>query len=246
VYKTTADNYEDTYMAFWTRTRTSDITEKMRITSEGYVGIGTSSPTGICQIAGTRTNSQGQLLIKGVLDNAYLQIYADTPATYECGLQFVGTSGTVSTPNWGIKMTAASTALKFVYIPSSIEPMTILASGNVGIGTTIPTSLLDVNGTFKCVSLGASSTTGTGTGSNWYFRIGNLLICAGLGVTVSAAIITFPVAFTSAATYSITATLNATDYGNAVIVYTWQVNGTTAYVYTSQGYRAFSYIAIGY
>jgi len=45
-------NYDDGYMAFWTRTSGQSLAERLRITSAGKVGIGTNTPSQLVQIGG--------------------------------------------------------------------------------------------------------------------------------------------------------------------------------------------------
>jgi hypothetical protein len=102
--------------------------ERMRITSGGNVGIGTSSPTDRLQVNaqdGVRLGSSGNV--------SYVRI----------GSAFTG-EGTAQ-----ISYDRASGAIAFSQGSTGSAPnerMRIDASGNVGIGTTAPSAPLDVNG----------------------------------------------------------------------------------------------------
>ena len=117
------------YLAFGTRAVGTQVTERMRITSTGNVGIGTVSPTVKLQVAG------GKIL----LDNTQgIQIKDAT-----------GTARTVLQVDGGDNLYLDSTAAGGdIYLRASgNDKLTIKAtSGNVGIGTSTPTSKLAVNG----------------------------------------------------------------------------------------------------
>ena len=114
--------------------------EKMRITSTGNVGIGTTSPSGELHIKSSSSNA-----------NLYIQ-----RSTYDA---------------W--RLSAGSTYLAFMQDTS--EKMRITADGNVGIGTTSPTTTLDVLGKIKIdvdgTYGGGYGTIGFGGTTNGYNRI---------------------------------------------------------------------------
>ncbi len=109
--------------------------EKMRITSGGNVGIGTTSP-------------QTQLHVS---DPAGGDVYSRfTTTSYTTGFD-VGIASSGITQNWNRNNTPWRVAT------NNIERMRIESSGNVGIGTTSPASTLDVNGTISATTFGTSS-----------------------------------------------------------------------------------------
>jgi hypothetical protein len=118
-------------------------TERLRITSAGLVGIGTSSPAtqlqviasssgDICQF-GTSAAS-GQAVKIGVDTSAGTMYFKSNSSNYRYSFQ--NTAGT--------------------------ENLVILNSGNVGIGTASPSSTLHVTGTAKFT--GSATVTGSATG----------------------------------------------------------------------------------
>ena len=96
---------------------TTNGTIKMLINGTGYVGVGTTSPTATLDIAGSASLS-GTLAFRGTTDP---KIYA------------------LNGENLGFMTSAANES-------TAVERLTILNSGNVGIGTTSPQDTLDVYG----------------------------------------------------------------------------------------------------
>jgi hypothetical protein len=101
--------------------------ERMRITSGGNVGIGTTSPTEKLHIVGSNA----------------LQIIQSTTGGQNSTLKFITTART-----WGIgaNMGLSNSNLEIYDYTASANRLTIDSSGNVGIGTTSPGVKLDVNG----------------------------------------------------------------------------------------------------
>jgi hypothetical protein len=115
---------------------TGTITERLRITSTGNVGIGTTSPDARVKIVGDDTASGITLRLDGGgVQTQRGIVFAVGGADYGFINIPVGGGGAMS---FGTGSAGAA-----------IERMRIDASGSVGIGTTSPTEKLDVNGNIK-------------------------------------------------------------------------------------------------
>lgn len=105
--------------------------EKMRITSAGNVGIGTTTPTG----------TYGKLSVAGGIS-----ILNDNNAKLEIGRYSSGAA------NSYIKLGANSNSLRLTNNNDSADLVTFENGGNVGIGTTTPLAILEVRGANRAVS----------------------------------------------------------------------------------------------
>jgi hypothetical protein len=100
----------------------------MRVTADGNVGIGTSSPSVRLSLGN---------------DNANTKL-----AIWDGGTSGVMGFG-VSPSQFRIHLPSPSNRFSFLDAPSGNEVMTILGSGNVGIGTSNPSERLHVNGNIR-------------------------------------------------------------------------------------------------
>ena len=114
--------------------------------ASGNVGIGTGNPTQKLEVKSTST---------------HLGLEINSPSAYSGSLRFsdsgsakwlISSRNTYDTPNYRLGF----------YVNGVDEKMTLLNSGNVGIGVTNPTAKLEVNGDSKF-----SSATSTSTFSGW-------------------------------------------------------------------------------
>jgi len=147
------------HIIFSTANGSEDTTERVRITSSGSVGIGTTTPAQALHIT-TATTYQGILINGNQAPSVGFNISTNTTPRFKIGI-----SGT-NADAFSISSGSAGTDLIF-----------ITGSGEVGIGTTTPSAKLDVNG--NTVITGSLTVI---TGSNIEFqvlntgvRIGNLI-----------------------------------------------------------------------
>jgi hypothetical protein len=144
----------DTALVFGTRDNAGggiDANERMRITSAGDVGIGTSSPAGNLQISGSGDRS---LMVTGGTAGTVTVQLGDSAAAGQGGMSY-------------------DNAVDALFLKSAgSERMRIDSDGYVGIGTATPTSLLQTAGTssksaFKTPNIAEvntiSATAATGT-----------------------------------------------------------------------------------
>jgi len=155
-----------TALALW-----ANNSEKARIDTSGNVGIGvipsaTSLPTIQSTYGALTGNSQLNLV-----SNAY----------YNSGWKYVGTGlATQYLANAGVHSWSTAVSGTAGGTVSFSESMRIDSSGNVGIGTSSPSTILTVNGTVTATSVAATS----GTFSNGVQ--GTTIAAAGFGVRVVA------------------------------------------------------------
>ena len=108
--------------------------------SGGNVGIGTTAPT--LESGGVGLN---------IVNSSYTQLRVESSSS-SAGIEFKPSSGT------RYEVQANTSSQWFVYDrTNSTYRLLINSSGNVGIGTTSPGYLLDVNGSIGCVSLTETS-----------------------------------------------------------------------------------------
>ena len=134
-----------TDIRFFTHTATTHTTggsERMRIISNGNVGIGTGNPERKLHVfagesGGATSNAQSTLVLENST-NTYLQFL--TPATSESGILF----GDTDNDRGALTYSHSADAMSFRVAAST--RMTILSDGDVGIGTTAPLVKLQIEG----------------------------------------------------------------------------------------------------
>jgi hypothetical protein len=109
------------------------------VQGNGNVGVGTLAPEGLLEVQGAEGTDSNIILDADDGDDA-----ADT---------------------WFLRSTAADNKLRF--LNDTNERVTIESGGNVGIGTTVPTSALQVNNTFSYSSMYDNGNSGAAITINW-------------------------------------------------------------------------------
>jgi hypothetical protein len=137
-------------------------TERMRITSAGLVGIGTSSPVATNHIRGSGTS--GQVTASWMLENT---------SSGSVGMDVTGAAGSSI---WRFLYANGPLTGTNAFTPALTIGVEGAAAGNVGIGTTSPNSVLQVN---SGTNLGGILVGFNAGSSNFYdadlqvFRTGN-------------------------------------------------------------------------
>jgi hypothetical protein len=138
-------------MVFGVPSNTSDGAEIMRITGDGYLGIGTSSPTAKLDVDGNvivRTDNLARLGGQLTISNGYGNQNGAVRLNLNNGGAVSWIKGIVTGAN-----TDTGSAIVFG-VPSvtsdGMEVMRITGNGYLGIGTTTPDSRLAVNGMIHC------------------------------------------------------------------------------------------------
>jgi hypothetical protein len=120
-------------------------TEKMRIASDGNVGIGTTSPSVKLHIKGVANGTDGKLYITEDASNGSFFKYD--------GATNRGSLGGLSTGGEGIVADWSRDGSEVRFLTGNSERMRITSAGNVGIGTTNPQGKLEVSGTNPIIVL---------------------------------------------------------------------------------------------
>ncbi|MEK7564946.1 MAG: tail fiber domain-containing protein [Patescibacteria group bacterium] len=200
LYSDNAQNlilYQGAFLAFGTETGVTGagFSEKMRLQTDGNVGIGTTGPVAALQVLGA-ANKETQI-------GSTAGIYSTS--TYFTDLSTLGSVINLARPSDGLFVhsifsydTAAGAAnnmgivarsnIHFVTGATAGPMMTLSSGGNVGIGTTSPGEKLEVSGgagnglilskttaTDGAVGSAGIRLLGGGTNANWYMLTNNSL-----------------------------------------------------------------------
>jgi hypothetical protein len=142
-------NEMNAYMSFGTNGN-----ERMRLDSSGNLGIGTSSPASFGKLAVVGgniylDNANGALTIRN----------ADLTNQQQVRLRMSGTDAVLDTAR------NSGAAPNLIFGTESTERMRLDSSGNLGIGTSSPTALLDVNADKMRLRTAKTPSSATDTGN---------------------------------------------------------------------------------
>ena len=107
--------------------RTDVYSERMRIDKDGKVGIGTTNPSYLFHAEGPANSIVARIGSPGFAGFQFKMLSSTTSGTYLHEMSSGGSEG-------------------FHFKPSGVSTMVMTKDGNVGIGTTAPSTLLEVNG----------------------------------------------------------------------------------------------------
>ena len=168
-------------MAFYTSNSGAEV-EAMRITSTGNIGIGTTSPAAKLHLSESASGGNPSFILQdnarsgaATLNYILLKDSSNTNQAkigYLSGLNadltlqnLVGNTSLISSNQ--IKITAGTNTL---FESSGSEKMRITSTGNVGIGTTAPTTKLQVNGDVRIYDENELYFGGTGSVPHWEIK----------------------------------------------------------------------------
>jgi hypothetical protein len=130
------------YLTFFTN---NGVGERMRITANGTVGIGTNAPS--------TTLTVNEVLHTTVGEKQYFSLTTDNSLNLVGGVAGNGTQITASF------IRAAGSKAFYIGTTGKNEALYVTNSGNIGIGTTAPTEILQVNGAIKIGETSAATPT---------------------------------------------------------------------------------------
>ena len=142
--RTNSPGAGDTDVFFSTSTNGTSVAEAMRLTSDGQLGIGVSSPHTLLNINDNNVAGEAQFGI-GDISSYYLAMGHNSAGNTD---GFIGTVYNNNAARFDIRMKGTA---------QSDSKVTVLGSGNVGIGTATPSRKLEATSTSSYVAVLNSS-----------------------------------------------------------------------------------------
>ena len=168
-FLTGSANYYKGQIAFYTNNVDSTAgaaVERMRIKEDGNVGIGTTSPGAKLEVAGVVSAATGAT-------------GGFRSTTFTAGQNLIWAFG--NAPGYGFSYKqGGSDDIRFHFGDFNSPQFLIRQDGNVGIGTTTPSTALQVNGTVTATtfsgSLSGNATSATTAGAAYPYRVGGVVM----------------------------------------------------------------------
>jgi hypothetical protein len=136
-------------------------TERMRLTSAGRLGLGTSSPSHPLHVIGGAAGNTNDANTIAVTGTNHVRLKVNTPTTgfYRASLVLSASEALSGTSNEVLLSTAGSGELRFV--TGGSDRVVVDSTGRVGIGTTSPGVALHVDGDIRCDGVYGETDTNT-------------------------------------------------------------------------------------
>ncbi|MBI2811141.1 MAG: hypothetical protein HYX67_09975 [Candidatus Melainabacteria bacterium] len=201
----------------------------MVLTDTGYLGIGTPSPDSKLAVD---TSSSGEVGIRLRNTNTGSSAFSIYRQSSDTGNFVMFTNSSTRTADGGAGNTTLRTDSGTLFLGAGGgQNVTLLPSGNVGIGTTTPSTALQVNGTITASAIaGLPNSLPNANGGNGYQTLpGGLILQFGYAPSPGSGStsITFPIAFPNYV-YNFTA---VPTYPNSpqgpVVIYSLSLTGAT-------------------
>jgi hypothetical protein len=135
--------------------------ERLRVTSAGLVGIATSLPIATLDVGGSTATSNG-----GLSNVNFYAGFTPTGGGNTFGGVLAGAGVNGNTPFIAASRNGAGTGLPLAFFTDGTERIRVTSAGNVGIGTTSPSYLLDVAGTTRIGAATGDATIEIGAGAS--------------------------------------------------------------------------------